>query len=282
MNKNSLVLCSFISLFMLQNAYAEELTTSKVQYNLFNPTPKNKMRELSTDRPDKTESAYTVDAGHFQYEGDLVIYNDNLNANESNKSFIFNNMNLKMGLTNNIDIQFLIPTYTYSSMSGSKNSNNHEFGGDLLTRVKFNLFGNDGGSVAASIMPYIKLPINKNIPDNSFEGGFTVPFAVELPLGFGLGFMGQYDYVKNQQDKNYHSEFVTTFALGHDITESLGAYIEIFSQSSTEKGAEWIATFDGGITYALNEDIQMDCGINWGLTQAADKFNPFLGLSFRI
>jgi hypothetical protein len=32
------------------------------------------MREMSTDRPDLTESAYTVDAGHFQVEMDVVRY----------------------------------------------------------------------------------------------------------------------------------------------------------------------------------------------------------------
>jgi hypothetical protein len=36
---------------------------------------------MSTDRPDKTESAYTVDAGHFQFEADLVSFGiDNWNA----------------------------------------------------------------------------------------------------------------------------------------------------------------------------------------------------------
>jgi hypothetical protein len=34
----------------------------KSQFHLFNPTPKALMRELSTDRPDQTESPYTVDA----------------------------------------------------------------------------------------------------------------------------------------------------------------------------------------------------------------------------
>jgi hypothetical protein len=29
---------------------------------------------MSTDRPDKTETAYTMDAGHFQMEMDLVTY----------------------------------------------------------------------------------------------------------------------------------------------------------------------------------------------------------------
>lgn len=275
------VLFSLVYLLSTTLCYAEEVS-EKNKYNVFNPTPKEKMRELSTDRPDKTESPYTVDAGHFQYEGDLVLYNDDLSSSSRNNSLIFNNMNIKLGLTNNTDIQFVIPTYTLNTTVNNKPSNQGEFGGDLVTRLKINLFGNDEGSIASAIMPYVKIPLNKNISNNSFEGGFTVPFSIELPLEIGLGFMAQYDYVKNESDNNYHSEFVTSFALGKDITDKLGAYVEIFSQSSNEKGAEWISTLDGGITYAINEDIQLDLGINWGLTEASDKFNPFLGLSFRI
>ena len=40
----------------------------KSDYTLFNPTPRDRLREMSTDRPDKTESPFTVDAGHFQIE----------------------------------------------------------------------------------------------------------------------------------------------------------------------------------------------------------------------
>lgn len=275
------VLFSLMYLLSTTLCYAEEVS-EKNQYNLLNQTPKEKMRELSTDRPDKTESPYTVDAGHFQYEGDLVLYNDDLNNNDRNSSFIFSNMNIKLGLTNNTDIQFVIPTYTLNTIVNNKTSNQGAFGGDLVTRLKINLFGNDEGSIASAIMPYVKIPLNKNISNNSFEGGFTVPFSIELPLEIGLGFMVQYDYIKNESDNNYHSEFVTSFALGKDINDKLGAYVEIFSQSSNEKGAEWVSTLDGGITYSINEDIQLDCGINWGLTEASDKFNPFLGLSFRI
>lgn len=275
------VLFSLVYLLSTTLCYAEEVS-EKNKYNVFNPTPKEKMRELSTDRPDKTESPYTVDAGHFQYEGDLVLFNDDLSSSSRNNSLIFNNMNIKLGLTNNTDIQFVIPTYTLNTIVNNKPSNQGEFGGDLVTRLKINLFGNDEGSIASAIMPYVKIPLNKNISNNSFEGGFTVPFSIELPLEIGLGFMAQYDYVKNESDNNYHSEFVTSFALGKDITDKLGAYVEIFSQSSNEKGAEWISTLDGGITYAINEDIQLDLGINLGLTEASDKFNPFLGLSFRI
>ena len=42
----------------------------KSQYTLFNPTPTDQMRDFNTDRPTKSNVPYTVDAGHFQYEGD--------------------------------------------------------------------------------------------------------------------------------------------------------------------------------------------------------------------
>src|SRR5258707_15821817 len=42
----------------------------KSGYTLFNPTPREYMRAFTTDRPDLTESPFTVDAGHFQLEMD--------------------------------------------------------------------------------------------------------------------------------------------------------------------------------------------------------------------
>ena len=53
---------------------APKAVTDKSQYHLFNPTPLNLMREMSTDRPDTTESAYTVDAGHYQIEMSFFDY----------------------------------------------------------------------------------------------------------------------------------------------------------------------------------------------------------------
>jgi hypothetical protein len=41
----------------------EQPGTNKNRYHLLAPTPRSELRDLSTDRPDKTESAYTVDAG---------------------------------------------------------------------------------------------------------------------------------------------------------------------------------------------------------------------------
>ena len=61
-----LTLCALASA-----AFAQK---SKSEFNFLNPTPTNQMRETNTDRPDKTEGPYTVDAGHVQIEMDLANY----------------------------------------------------------------------------------------------------------------------------------------------------------------------------------------------------------------
>jgi hypothetical protein len=69
----------FVSLMIvpticLQAQEPDAVRPHKSEYNLFNPTPLAAMRELSPDRPDKTESPHTVDAGHFQLEMDFVNF----------------------------------------------------------------------------------------------------------------------------------------------------------------------------------------------------------------
>jgi hypothetical protein len=59
---------------------------------------------MSTDRPDKTESPYRVDAGHFRFEADLVSFGIDQRNAEGERVFGVNvaNVNLKADLYNNV------------------------------------------------------------------------------------------------------------------------------------------------------------------------------------
>src|SRR4026208_1539423 len=100
------------TLLIMGMVSADALAEDKSQYHLFNPTPRNLMREMSTDRPDKTESAYTVDAGHFQLEMDVLSYSwdrDNgLPGDTRIESVAIAPMNLKVGLCNRADLQLML------------------------------------------------------------------------------------------------------------------------------------------------------------------------------
>jgi hypothetical protein len=52
----------------------ETASVKKTEYSLFNLVPDAQLRDFSTDRPGKSHSSKTVDAGHFQIESDFIIY----------------------------------------------------------------------------------------------------------------------------------------------------------------------------------------------------------------
>ena len=83
---NHIFICSLAISLLVASARADELPSAttpapdKSQYTLFNPTPLELRRAYNTDRPSKTDSPYTIDAGVFQIEMDVA----NWTLNENN------------------------------------------------------------------------------------------------------------------------------------------------------------------------------------------------------
>src|SRR5262245_42751994 len=75
-------------------------TPDKSQYTLFSPTPIDLRRPYNTDRPSKTDSPYTVDAGVFQIESDVLNWTLDYKEGVRTGTWIVGNTNFKLGLTN--------------------------------------------------------------------------------------------------------------------------------------------------------------------------------------
>ena len=258
---------------------------SKWQYHLLNPTPRDRMRPTRTDRPDKTESPYTVDAGHFQLEMDVLTYTRDRQHGERLERWQVAPITLKVGLLNNVDLQLLLETHIDELTANRvEDTRVHKRGfGDITTRLKINFWGNDGGATAFAVMPFIKFPTNQNrLGNTAVEGGVVLPLAVELPFEFGMGVMIEFDFVRGNANRHsYHTEFINSLTVAREIIRGVGGYVEFFTLTSS-RGGPWVGTVDFGLTYAITNDIQLDAGVNVGVTRAADNLNPFLGLSMRF
>lgn len=263
-----------------------EAKPDKSQYNLFNPTPRSLWREFSTDRPDKTETPFTVDAGNFTMEADLFVYTRDTNSPDGThtESFNFFVPNFKVGLTNNVDLQVIPEVYNVVRTKPKGGSTQESSGfGDLTVRVKVNFWGNDGGQTAFGMMPFIKFPTNQNnLGNNSIEGGIIFPFAISLSDKWDVGMQTEFDLNKNEDASGYNVGFVNTVSFGYEINNKLSTYFELFTETTTERSSDFVATFDTGLKYLLTENVQLDAGINIGLTEAADDLQPFVGLSVRF
>ena len=269
-----------ITTFVILNQVAiaqTDVEHGKKRYSLFNPAPKEKMRDMETDRPDVTESAYTVDAGHFQYETDLFKNIRNKENGLLNVRNVFNHANMKLGITNTTDFQVVIESIVQNTTVNNISSGSSGFG-DITLRVKQNLWGNNGGKTALAMMPYVNLPSSK-FSESNIEGGIVFPLAVELNANWGLGTQLAIDLLKNRSEKNYHPEILYSITASRRLSSKLDFFIESYTTYNFKDDLAQLSA-NGGLVYSLSGNFKLDAGFNYGITKATDKVY-FAGLSFR-
>jgi Putative MetA-pathway of phenol degradation len=251
----------------------------KSQYTLFNPTPRELMREMSTDRPDTTESPYTVDAGHLQLELSFAEYRHDWEGDDT-RGWAVAPLNLKLGLLHNVDLQLLFDPYLIEDVEHAERVEGH---GDFQTRLKINLWGNDGGDTALALMPFLKYPIGDDeVSNGKVEGGLIVPLGVSLPDDWSLGLMAEFDAVYDEEDDGYDLDFVHTATVSHAIAGELGGYLEYIGAVGTGVLTDYRALASAGLTYRLRPEVQLDGGVRLGLTDAAEDVALFSGISVRF
>jgi hypothetical protein len=262
-----------------QDPGGEVAAADKSHYHLFHPTPPPLMRGLSADRPDVTESPYTVDAGHVQVELSFVEYTRDQTGPDTEATTVLP-FNVKFGLLNNLDVQLVLDPYV--RLRGGGDGGHADGFGDTQLRLKWNLWGNDGGDTALAVMPFVQFPTGADgVGAERVEGGVIVPFAVGLTERLGLGLMAEVDFRYEPGDGDYFAEFVHTASLGCDLTEAVGAYVEYVGLQPSD-GGEYLASVGTGLTLAASDDVQFDLGVNVGLTDEADDFVVFSGVTFRL
>ncbi|MGC4073248.1 MAG: transporter [Nibricoccus sp.] len=248
--------------------------------------PARAERELASDRPDATESAFTVERGRVQVESSFAEYaRDQHNPEYANvrvTTWTVAPTNVRIGLTANSEVQIVVDSYLdveIDDRDAGVTERMRGFG-DVTLRAKRNFWGNDGGQTALAVMPFLKLPTAKEgLGNDSVEGGLIFPFAAELPGGWGFGAMTEVDVIRNAEDDGYAAAWVNTATVGHDITERLGGFVEFASEVGEGKP---VFGFNCGLTYAVDANLQLDLGVNLGLSRTADDLTLFTGFVKRF
>ncbi len=260
-------------------------TIDKGQYTLWNPTPRQFLRDMEA----LYKSPYTVDAGHVQTETYLVGYvhdHDTANgADTRTEIWRIAPTTVKIGILNNLDLELEMAPYTHvRTLDHVTGTVTEQSGfGDLTPKAKLNLWGNDGGSTAVALLPFVKIPTSQDgLGNHAIEGGLALPMAIELPFGCWLGLSPELDALQDGDRHGYHTAFASTAYLWHEIAGKLSGYVEFSSWVSTERGSRWIGSVDFGLTYLLAKNVQLDAGVLAGVTRAAADVNPFVGVSFRF
>lgn len=289
MNRWNIYTAGVLGLVLHAGAWANDgaapaqRAADKSQFHLFNATPDELMRPLSADRPDGTESPYTVDAGHVQIEASF--FDDSFGASGGIETRVrtFADVNFKLGLTNDIDLQIVfspsveervqVPGMPEMIMAGAS---------DVTVRSKFNIWGNDGGESAFALMPFVTIPTSTDVSNGEWEGGLIAAFGMDLCDGVGLGLMLEGDIAYNDATGSHDFDLIHTAVLGFDVVGPVGCYVEYIGAMSSDSDVGYRPVFSTGLTVALNESAVLDVGLRRGFGRAEEDLGVFAGMTVRF
>ena len=240
---------------------------------------KKPLRELEADRPDATESPRTVDAGHFQIEASVVGYSRDKNEGVKFEGWVWGETNVKYGINDSMDLQLVIAPYVHEATRDRGQKEVNEGFGDLMLRLKWNMWGNDEGETAFALFPYVKIPTGTDVSNDEWEGGIIFPWAMNLCDGVGIGLQAEVAYVWDEDERDYDMDFLHTAVVGFDVTDRLGVYLEYLGIAGDHA---YEAYASSGVTWAVTDLFQWDAGLVLGMNDEAEDLNTFTGFTVKF
>lgn len=287
----ALVICVCSSASLAAADDDDSAACDKSQYTLFNPTPTKCMREFEPDHPDQTSNPFTIDAGHFEPETTLFGYFHS--APDADRTirdgFELLSTDFRLGVTNNFEVGLDVsPVDIIGWHYAGPTQDKWKWGPDSLgLETKYNIYGNDTfgkpGSTSLAILTDLDVPTVRNgIGEENVEGSIALPFAIKLSEKSDLELMTRYDIIHNDEGSGYHVEFFNSGSYSYDWTEKFSTYFEVATRFNADDPPGPMVNIGVGAAYQPNENTQIDCGVNIGLTEATDPVNPFFGVVRRF
>ena len=247
------------------------------------PMPASTTRSFSTDRPTKSYVPYTVDQGPFQYETDLAVYAVARQDGADIRTWTIVDPTLKLGLTHAIDIEVQATPFEGAVIRTGSRRSAVSGCSDSVVRLKINLIGNDGGTLAIAVMPYVKVPTARSALGNgAVEGGLITPISIALPQAFTLVLSPEIDELHNAQARGYHRSANILANLSHPVGKRWTLYAEAFATRSFERGDSRVYTLDTAVAWAITPRLQWDAGANFKLGGVVPAAQIYTGLSQRF
>ena len=257
-------------------------------FTAFNPTPTADLRGLCTDRPTKSTSPCTVDAGHWQVESDAYDYTLDRTGGISATTQLFASTNIKLGLTDTADIEVNITPYEeVSARDRTTGAVSRAAGfGDIILKAKVNLLGENGGNVAFGLAPFIKIPTaHGSLGNGAVEGGIIAPIQIALPGNASLVIDPELDVLQNASGSGQHANTSGLVSLSWPASKAVTLSAELWAdanfdpagrvtQVSADVGAAWIP--------AQTPNLQFDGGFNLGLNKVTPGVEAYIGVSHRF
>lgn len=224
---------------------------------------------IQADRPDQTETPAIVPIGMFQVETGFTFQKND------KKSTLFSLPTTlwKYGVNENFELRLITEFISEENNISKSNGFN-----PIYVGFKVKLANEKGIIPKTSFISHISLP---NVASSKYKTDFYAPefrFVMQHTLNEKLSL--SYNLGAEWDGFTPEPTFIYTLTTGYSISDKLGSYIELFGFGPQNDKANH--SFDGGLTYLINNNFMLDLSSGVGITNNAPDYYTAIGFSFRI
>jgi hypothetical protein len=101
--------------------------------------------------------------------------------------------------------------------------------------------------------------------------------ATEVDLSKKTGLAFNVGIARPDDGDGRYNQCFGSVSLGVDVSEKVGAFLEAYAFNRTERGGQGQKFINGGFTYALNPNLQLDARIGQGVGNDTGRSDYFYG-----
>jgi hypothetical protein len=236
------------------------------------PKPaEHEIPEISTDRPDFTESVETVAPGLIQFEDGFTTESE-----AGTRRFSTPELLLRVGLTRRLELRFgdeglLSERTTGSSVHGRSDSE---------VAVKVRLWEQGRFRPAVSLIPILSLPTGHTyFSSHGYDPTLKIALAKDLRKGFSIS--GNLNFSRLSDPEGRYAQRALSCSLGHALAAGFSGYWEVFTFSPWDKGASAAWVLNTGVSHHIGRNVQVDVRVGKRVTDVGPNYFFGAGVAFR-
>ena len=289
-NKQFLTVPSRGSSRLLLTSLVLALTVTDTSAQEDVPTKKDPMQEpLITDRPDFTESTETIPAKHFQLEAGYTFTYDREGKHRV-RDHTAPELLLRIGLIENLELRIGWDGYSWTesqfeaeTRSGRRTTHENwgQAANDLSLGFKYKLVVQDGWIPHFGVIGAITVPSGSaEVSSGDVDPEIVLLWAYDITDSFAVA--GNVGLAAPTDDGGRFFQASASLSAAVALSEKVGAYVEYFGFYPNAEHSDAAHTINGGLTYLINNNFQIDWRIGAGLNEEADDFFTGVGFAWRF
>jgi hypothetical protein len=223
--------------------------------------------EISTDRPDFTETSVVVPRHRLQLESGFT-YTDE--ADGAGHALNFPELLLRYGVGRRTELRLGVPDHVRSRIAGEGGN----FFSDLYLGFKQQL-GPTGAGWGLALIPAVTIPTGSGAQGSgSVDPEIVLTWSRDLSRKWAVGGIAGFALPREQGERRL--TVFPTVSFARSLSDRWGTFFEWAAEFP--EGAGDVHLFHHGYTYLVNRTTQADLHVGFGLSRSAPDF--FVGAGF--